>query len=266
LNIVVVLPVYNEERSLDSLFERFTSVVSTVTYSLRFVAVDDGSTDRSLSRLKYWRDKFHIEIIRNRVNTGLGYTLQRGLTRAAAVAHQGDVVITMDADNTHPPELIERMVARLEIGRDIVVASRYQHSSRLVGLSRFRQTMSDGARILFQLFVGVPGVRDYTCGYRAYRAELLQRALAEFAGCLSGERGFACTAEILLRCASLKARIEEVPLELRYDFKGSASKMDVPATALRLLRLAWKNRQLMSPRESHPNWRSVISPASRTAP
>jgi len=87
------------------------------------------------------------------------------------------------------PELIERMVAGLQTGCYMVVASRYQHSSRVVGLRPFRQTMSDGARILFQLFVGVPGVRDYTCGYRAYRAELLQRALAEFSGCLSGERG-----------------------------------------------------------------------------
>jgi dolichol-phosphate mannosyltransferase len=261
LNIVVVLPVYNEEGALDSLFAKFTSVSRTITYKLRFVAVDDGSSDRSVCRLENWGKKFPIEIIRNEVNRGLGYTIRRGLAHAAAGADAGDTVITMDADNTHPPELIVPMISRLNAGCDVAIASRYQPSSRVIGLSGFRQTMSHGARILFQLLIGVPGVRDYTCGYRAYRVEMLRRALPEFSGCLSSEHGFACTAEILLRCASLEARIEEVPLELRYDLKGSASKMDVRTTACRLLRLAWKNRRLMSARNGRRGWWSVISPA-----
>ena len=114
---------------------------------------------------------------------------------------------------------------------------------------------------MFQLLVPVPGVRDYTCGYRAYRAELLRHALAKFSGRLSGERGFACMAEILLRCASMKVRIGEVPLELRYDLKASASKMDVPATVGRLLRLAWKNRRLVAAHQSPRRNRVAEMPA-----
>ncbi|MBI4877419.1 MAG: glycosyltransferase [Acidobacteria bacterium] len=248
MSLLVVLPVFNEEGALDALLRRFVALAGALP--LRLIVVDDGSSDASLAVIERFAGALPIEVLKNETNRGLGVTIQRGLARAAANAVPGDVVVTMDADNTHPPEMIPAMLAKLERGYDLVIASRYEGDAQVVGLSLFRRAMTLGARLLFRVLIPIPGVRDYTCGFRAYRAELLVR----LGGQLAEERGFACMAEILLKCAAAGARIGEAPLELRYDLKGGPSKMNVPATALKILRLAWRNRTVArrAPKQPRP--------------
>jgi dolichol-phosphate mannosyltransferase len=133
----------------------------------------------------------------------------------------------MDADNSHTPGLILRMVQRIREGSDIVIASRYQPGARIRGVSQFRQILSLGASVLFRLVARVPGVRDYTCGYRAYRAEVLQIAFELYHEQFIRQTGFGCMAEILLRLKPMSPIIHEVPLILRYDLKYSTSKMQI---------------------------------------
>jgi len=129
------------------------------------------------------------------------------------------------------------MVGAIAGGSDIVIASRYRRGSRVVGLSKFRHLMSIGARLLFQVTFPMKGVRDYTCGFRAYRASLLKRAFARYGKSLAQERGFAAMAEILLRLNSMRPAFSEVPMVLRYDFKSGDSKMRVGATVMKTLRM-----------------------------
>ena len=113
------------------------------------------------------------------------------------------------------------MVSRLrDEGYDIVIASRYRAGARVVGLSPIRLLTSYGARVLFQLVLPIRGVRDYTCGFRAYRADVVQRAFQSWGDDFIGERSFACMAEILLKIREMRVRICEVPMVLRYDQKG----------------------------------------------
>lgn len=88
-------------------------------------------------------------------------------------------------------------------------------------------------------------MRDFTCGYRAYRAEILQRVTRRSVEQLVSRSGFECMVEILLRLDNEGAIIREVPLILRYDQKRGASKMDVLGTSLRTLKLllAWRVRR-----------------------
>jgi len=108
---------------------------------------------------------------------GLGETIRDALELAARKADPEDVVVTMDADNTHPVELIPEMVPRLLEGYDVVIASRYRTGASVVGLSGFRRLMSFGARLIYQAVFPIRGVRDYTCGFRAYRAGFSRRHL-----------------------------------------------------------------------------------------
>jgi dolichol-phosphate mannosyltransferase len=80
-------------------------------------------------------------------------------------------------------------------------------------------------------------VRDYTSGFRAYRAGILAKAFERYGDELVTERSFASMAEILLKLARAGARMSEVPMVLRYDRKGGASKMNVPRTVLKTLAL-----------------------------
>jgi dolichol-phosphate mannosyltransferase len=151
-------------------------------------------------------------------------------------------VVAMDADNTHPPQLIAQMVPMVREGYDIVIASRFQPGGRVVGLAKHREWLSIGARVMMQAVFPIRGCRDYTCGYRAYRVGMLRDAVVRLDGKLTNEEGFACMADLLLTLNGLGAVIGEVPLLLRYDFKRGASKMKIFQTVRRTLRMAIRHR------------------------
>ena len=154
-----------------------------------------------------------------------------------------DVILTMDADNSHVPGLIPSMVRVIAEGYDVVIASRYQAGARVVGLTARRRILSFGASLLFRGLFPIPNVRDYTCGFRAYRAELIRGVLEENPQFIS-ERGFSCMVDILLklRVREPSVTMAEVPLLLRYDKKKGASKMNVGATIGDTLRLVVRRR------------------------
>ena len=201
------------------------------------VIVDDGSTDNTRAILEQWAPVMGINIVVHQRNRGLGETIRDALYRAAELAAPDDVIITMDADNTHPPSLIPEMVRRIQAGDDLVIASRYRGGAKVVGLSPWRHLMSYGARILFTAVFPIRGVRDYTSGFRAYRPAVLQRAVVVYGGTFVSERGFSCMAEILLKLSKLGLKISEVPMILNYDQKGGPSKMKVAKTVSTTLKL-----------------------------
>jgi dolichol-phosphate mannosyltransferase len=235
MKVILALPAYNEEIGLAAILPAFRTQMHAHRLEHATVVVDDGSTDRTVMVV---RD--HATVIQHEVNQGLGRTIEAALRHATELAQPGDVIVTMDADNTHPVSLIPRMLARIDEGYDVVLASRYRRGSRTVGLTWLRHVMSYGARAVFEVLCPIPGVRDYTCGFRAYRAEALQRAFAN--GPVVTERGFASMAEILLRLRKLDMRMCEVPMTLRYDLKDGASKNRIGSTILATLRVAWRNR------------------------
>jgi dolichol-phosphate mannosyltransferase len=237
MTIFLTLPAYNEEAALPQLLESFKCQMHSAGYEGRVVVVDDGSTDGTGRIVQEWSSVLRIDLIRHEVNTGLGKTIEDGLRRAAELAHADDVIITMDADNTHSPSLIPAMVRGIQQGHDVVIASRYRRGSKVLGLSWMRQLMTYGARFLYQMRFPIPGVRDYTCGFRAYSAGALQRAFVAYEQELVTEPNFVCMAEILLKLRGMHLKMVEVPMILRYDRKVGSSKMSVGRTALESLAL-----------------------------
>jgi len=237
MTIFLVLPAYNEAAALPHILDGFRNQISSSGYDGRVVLVDDGSTDGTSCVASEWSTILPLELIRHESNMGLGTTIRDGLCKAGELAGPGDVIITMDADNTHSPSLIPAMVGMIEKGYDLVIASRYRRGSKVIGLTPMRRLMTHCARLLYQARFPTPGVRDYTCGFRAYSARTLHRALATYGGKLVTERNFVCMAEILLKLRRMDLRIAEVPLVLRYDRKAGRSKMSVGRTAKESLKL-----------------------------
>jgi dolichol-phosphate mannosyltransferase len=135
------------------------------------------------------------------------------------------------------------MLEKLSEGNDVVIASRYAPGGREVGLSLLRSVLSRGASLTLRLFLPVEGARDYSCGFRAYSGAALARAFEAHGDDLITESGFVASAEVLLKLAYLPSRVAEVPLVLRYDRKGGASKMNISATIRRYLRLITAGRK-----------------------
>lgn len=230
MRICVILPAYNEEQNLEQLLKRIREALEPLDYLYEVVVVNDGSRDKTADIAKTMSESMPIQLENHKVNQGLGATLRTGFLAALKQADPNDVLVSMDADNTQPPESIPAMVAMIQKGYDIVVASRFQPGSKVVGLSWSRRLMSTGARLVFSTVLPIPGIRDYTSGFRAYRASILQRGLVQFGDRFFSETGFSSMADILLKLRKQKPVAGEIPLVLRYDQKQGASKMKVLKT------------------------------------
>ena len=136
------------------------------------------------------------------------------------------------------PELQKKITQ----GFDVVIASRFQAGAKVHGVPPSRQLYSVAARYLFQATFPIRGVRDYTCGYRAYRAEALRQATRKYGNQLISETGFSCMADLLLKLQRLRLKMTEVPLELHYDRRGTGSKMRVARTIRQTLSLLVRRR------------------------
>jgi dolichol-phosphate mannosyltransferase len=134
------------------------------------------------------------------------------------------------------------MVQMIHEGCDVVIASRFEHGGCAVGVPFDRVILSLGARALFTVLFPTRGVRDYTSGYRAYRASVIRQGFADHGDNLVAEKGFSCMADILLKLRRQGALFGEAPLRLRYDRKGGESKMRVFNTIWLTLKLLARNR------------------------
>ena len=240
--VVVMLPAYNEEEALPALLDRIDQDFSEVGIPYEVIVVDDGSSDDTA--LLASQASFHmpVQCITHEVNQGLAGALRTGVAAALKATSPGDIIVTMDADNTHPPASVERMLQMVREGHDVVIASRYQHGARIVGVPGHRNLLSFGARMLFTVMFPIKGVRDYTCGYRAYRHEILREAAEYYGDQLVSEQGFSCMVDMLLKLSRFKPVVGEVPFILRYDQKGGVSKMKVAKTIWQTIHLLFRRR------------------------
>ncbi len=228
-DVIVALPAFNERDALPRLLRRIAAAPGG---PYRTLVVDDGSSDGTAEAAEACREALPgLRVVRHDRNRGLGAALQTGWTEALRELPDDGAVITMDADDTHDPAVIARLLDLLAAGADVAIASRFQPGGGEVGLSPARRVFSRGAGVLLAAARPIAGVRDYTCGYRAYRAGMLRRAFQAYGqnGLITAP-GFACSAEVLVKLAALGARCAEAPLVLRYDLKRGKSKMKVLRT------------------------------------
>lgn len=238
----IVLPAFNEERSLPALLERIDDSMFEAGLSYHVLLVDDGSDDATVAVAERYAERIPLSVERHPLNLGLGATIRDGLLAASELAEPRDVLVTMDSDNSHTPELILRMARLVREGHDVVIASRYQPGSRVLGVPPLRRALSYWGGWLFRLLFPIPGVRDYTCGYRAYRAGVMQRVARTQGREFFDQEGFQCMVDILLKLRRMDLIFGEVPLVLRYDLKEGTSKMRLGRTIKNTLALIARRR------------------------
>lgn len=248
--VIFGIPAYNEEGAIGPLIDNIAQAMDAEGFDYHVFVVDDGSTDATAAEVEQHTGDLPVTLVPHERNMGLAAAMRTALAAAVESADDDDVIVTMDGDNTHLPGLTPRMVRAIREGRDVIIASRYQPHARVLGVPPFRQFMSWGAGMIFRMTFPIPGVKDYTCGYRAYRAATLRRAMEVWGDDLITEQGFACQVELLLRICRLEAIMDEVPMVLRYDQKVGASKMNVRRTVAQTLRLLARERLGMGPRPS----------------
>jgi dolichol-phosphate mannosyltransferase len=244
--IWIIFPAWNEERvirrTLLALWRTFRGRHDAYTAIL----VDDGSTDGTVEEAQAAvadsGGELPLRVLSHAVNRGLGAGLRTGIYWVLDHASDEDILVTLDADNTHPPALIPDLVRRVRDGADLSIASRYRAGSEVHGVPGYRRALSDVASVLFSTLYPIPGVKDYTCCFRAYRIPLLRRARTVYGENLCTARGFEAVMDLLLRLGPLGLKVSEMGFVLDYGDRVGQSKMKVLKTIRSTLSLLIKRR------------------------
>ena len=232
--ILILLPAYNEEESLPVLLPKIKKTLESMDESYKILVCNDGSRDRTQEMLEKYAESLPLEIIKHKINRGLGESSRDLFERAAELVDAGDVIVRLDCDDTHEPEYIPSIVEKVRSGYDVVIASRFAPGGGQMGVDGYRAFISRGANLFMKFFFPIPGLQEYSCGFRGYRAEKIQEAIDFFGNNFIQLKGlgFTCTLEKLVKLKLIGARFGEVPFVLRYDQKQSSSKMVSSITTL----------------------------------
>ena len=246
--VYYVLPAFNEEKSLPNLLHRITNLNIAHDVKVNVIVVNDGSSDNTAKAASKTSRNLHLTIVNHETNMGLGQAVQTGIKEALANAADNDIIVIMDADDTHDVTLLDEMITQIEDGADIVIASRFVEGGDDKSAPPFRRLLSRGASVVFKTLLPLNKIKDFTSGYRAYRVKTLKKASIHYGETLINEQGFACMVELLLKLRHWSPSIIEIPFKLRYDRKLGASKLKLTKTLMQYLKLAIRDRVSPAPR------------------
>jgi dolichol-phosphate mannosyltransferase len=217
--LAVVLPMYNEAGNVAGLLERLQAVRERPGLDLVALAVDDGSRDATYDRLTKLAPRYpFLRIVQHPRNRGMAAALRTGIAEALGERSPGfDALAFMDADLTHAPEDVPRLIAPIAENRaDFVLGSRYVPGGRMRGVPWARRAISIVGNAAVKRVLGVP-VGDLTSGFRAARSEVLRAVSLD-------EHGFGIQLEGTVKAYRAGFRVAEVPITLGVR-KSGYSKM-----------------------------------------
>lgn len=207
--ITILIPAYNEEAVITAMLRELSQRL-TLREDYEILVVNDGSADATGHMLAELQSELPaLRVVTHAVNQGLGRALATGFREA-----RGRIIVTMDADLTHPPEMIAPLVEACT--GDFAVGSRYVRGGGMINVPWWRVAISQVANGIFDLIFATR-LRDITSGFKAYQTPCIQ-------GMSIKSNGFDVQFEITIRLLKQGATFREVPYQLRNREMGE-SKM-----------------------------------------
>lgn len=213
-DVWLVLPTYEEAKNLEPLV---AAARAELPPGSRILVVDDSSPDGTgeiADRLA--AEHADVEVLHRDVKEGIGPAYVAGFRRALDAGSR--VVMQMDADFSHDPADIPRLLAALDAA-DLAIGSRYVHGGGVTDWGALRRTISRGGSAYARGVLGIE-VRDLTGGFKAIRREVLEAIELDSIASL----GYAFQVEVTYRAIRAGFRVLEVPITFR-DRRVGQSKM-----------------------------------------
>lgn len=201
--VLVIVPTYDERENLPLIHRRLRDARPDVD----LLVIDDNSPDGTgeLADQLAAADRGHTHVMHRTVKNGLGAAYLEGF--AWGLARGYTVLVEMDADGSHAPEQLSRLLDAVAAGADLAIGSRYVAGGTVRNWPWQRLVLSKTANTYSRLALGV-GIHDITAGYRAYRRELLEAIdLATI-----DSKGYCFQIEMTWRAVSAGYTVVEVPI------------------------------------------------------
>jgi len=218
MRIVIILPTYNERSNLARLLPALRVQLASLPHDWHILVVDDNSPDGTAAVARAAQKEYdNIDLITGE-KQGLGAAYIRGMQHACA-ALRAEVVMQMDADFSHKPQDVPRLIAAIDDGADFVIGSRYVKGGTIPQQwGFFRRANSYFGNLVARYVAGLSPVRDCTAGFRAIRTSILIRTSFEDLRV----KGYAFQVALLHEAKTAGARIEEVPVDFIERSEGKS--------------------------------------------
>jgi glycosyltransferase involved in cell wall biosynthesis len=247
-SIAIIIPLYNEEETLGDLFYKIDGVYRILRdeYSIKFMLVNDGSTD-STGRLleeKYGESPF-VTILIHEKNAGYGAGLRTGFQEALGNGFQ--YIVTIDADTNYDQFLIPYFIYEFNPEKeDIMAASPWHPSCSKRNFPLIRYILSNSMALLYHYILQpeCPSLTCYSACFRLYKREVLENIQHE-------ADDFLTNSEIIVRALLHGYRVKEMPVNVNYRLMGISKMKKIPQIMkhLRYMLYLLRNKQEMVNRE-----------------
>ncbi len=232
-NISVIIPCFNEEKNISSNTKKIFQYLKDNFENFEIIAVNDGSTDRTINELQKIQSEIPLKIIDNPINEGKGKAVRDGVLQS-----RNDIVMFLDADLAIPVEELPKFLAEINGGYDVAIASRFVPGGKIIQkVLWYRVIMEQAFRIIRMLILNNYSIQDTQCGFKVFRREV---ALKIFP--LMTIKRFAFDSEIIFLAVKFGFRIKECPITLQNPIQSHLRIFCDPLNMLLdILKIRWNN-------------------------
>ncbi len=212
-SVAIILPTYCEAGNIGNLIREIKGLIQD---SL-IVVVDDSSDDGTASIVESLQTEYDsILCFKRPSKLGLGTAITDGFNLVLSLRNPPDYIITMDADYSHNPQSLPRLLDSGKRGHDLVIGSRYMKDSRIIGWPSVRRLISRVANLLASTMVAMQ-IRDCTSGYRCYSRNYIENVIRHL-----HSQTYEIQIETVKQAWIGRFRVEEIPIVFKSRKKGKS--------------------------------------------
>jgi len=212
-SVAIMLPTYCEAGNIESLIRE----IKNLKPDSLIVVIDDSSQDGTASIAEELQREYdNILVVTRPAKLGLGTAITDGFKIILSLKNPPDYIITMDADYSHNPQTIPKLLATAEKGYDLVIGSRYSKGSRIVGWHILRRLISRVANFIASTMVGMR-IRDCTSGFRCYSKNYVENVIGYL-----HSKTYEIQIETVKQAWTRGFKVKEVPITFENRKKGKS--------------------------------------------
>jgi len=230
----IILPTYCEAANIENLI----TTIHSLEINPEILVIDDSSPDGTGNIVKKLRESYpNITLLRRPFKAGLGTAITDGFRFFLSQPNPPDYIITMDADYSHNPKDIPKLLQQANKGYDVVIGSRYCREGKVKGWTLARLIISKVANRMTAKLIALP-LNDFTSGFRCYSIKYIRKVLPKL-----HSQTYEIQIETLRQARIHNAKVAETPIIFTNRKKGKSklTKNEILSFLLYVLKATLRN-------------------------